>query len=137
MRYNLADLAQCDQAFEYLTELVGKHAITEIKHVRPKRSLAQNNYLHLIIAAFGAHFGYTSDEAKLIYKELNAGVFKYEKKGRTFLRSTADLDKLEMTKSIDRFRQASAEQGYPLPLATDQEWLMAIQNEIERSEHWL
>jgi hypothetical protein len=101
------------------------------------RSLSQNNYLHLLIGAFGAHFGYTQEEAKLIYKQVNAGLYYYEKKGRKFLRSSAELNKEDMAKSIDTFMLKSAEAGYELPLATDQEWLAQIENEIERSRRYL
>lgn len=137
MKYNLSVEAEAEQAVEYLVELVDKDALVEIKKISPKRSLNQNNYLHLIIGAFGQHFGYTLEEAKQIYKELSPGIYKYEKKGRTFWRSSADLTKEDMAKTIDTFMQASAEQDYPLPLATDQEWLREIENEIERSKYYL
>jgi exo-beta-1,3-glucanase (GH17 family) len=54
-----------------------------------------------------------------------------------FLRSSADLTKEEMAQTIDRFRMRSAEAGYDLPLATDQEWLRQIENMIEESRGWL
>ncbi len=133
MKYNLAEKAEADAAFQYLTDLVGKDAVAEVIKVSPKRSLNQNNYLHLLLGAFGIHFGYTIDEAKLLYKELNKDIYAYKHpKGRTFYRSSADLDTAEMTKSIDRFREASDKQGCPLPTATDQGWLRAIENDIEK-----
>ena len=137
MIYNLAIPAEAEKAFTYLTELVGKDAVAEISKVSPKRSKSQNSYLHLIIGAFAQHFGYTLAEAKLIYKEVNKDLYAYEKKGRTFWRSSADLAKDEMAKSIDRFREKSDEAGYPLPLATDEAWLMQIQNAIEQSKYYL
>jgi hypothetical protein len=132
MKFNLDNETEANEAFEYLTELVGKHALAEVVKVSPKRSLNQNSYLHLIIAAFGNHFGYTAEEAKLVYKYLNAEIYRYKKKSLTFWRSSADLTKDEMTITIDKFRRASEKQGYPLPLAIDQEWLRKIQNEVER-----
>lgn len=105
--------------------------------VSPKRSLNQNSYLHLIIGAFGNHFGYTLEEAKIVYKEINKGVYAYKKRGREFLRSSADLSKEEMAKTIDTFMKKSSETGYDLPLATDQEWLRKIENEIESSKYYL
>lgn len=137
MKYDLSIEAEARGAKEYLDRLIKRGNLAEVKKVNPARSLNQNNYLHLLLGAFGSHFGYTLEEAKLIYKEINADIYAYEKKGRQFFRSSADLDKSEMTKSIDRFREKSAEQGCPLPAATDQGWLRAIANEIERSGHYL
>lgn len=137
MKYNLSVEVERTAAFEYLTDLVGKDALVELKKISPARTLNQNSYLHLIIAAFGVHFGYTLEEAKVIYKEINKSIYQYEKKGRKFLRSSADLSKEEMAKSIDCFMQRSAEQGFPLPLATNQEWLRQIANEVERSKYYL
>lgn len=137
MKYDLSNDKQAHDAFQYLTELVGKECIAEVKKVDPKRSSKQNNYLHLLLGAFGSHFGYTLAEAKLVYKEVNQDVYAYTKKGRTFLRSSAELSREEMTKTIDRFRQKSEEAGYPLPLATDFEWLMEIENNMERSKRYL
>lgn len=137
MKYHLAKPTETAQAYQYLAQLAEKQAVVEIKKVSPKRSLKQNAYLHLIIAAFGAHFGYTAEEAKLVYKDVNADIYKYTKKNRTFYRSSADITTEDMTKSIDRFREASAQQGYPLPLATDQDWLRHIENEIERTKHFM
>lgn len=133
MRYNLAEPAEATGAKKYLDLLIERGNEAEVKKVSPARSLNQNNYLHLLLAAFGQHFGYTLDEAKLIYKEINKATYQYDKKGRKFFRSSADLSTEEMTTTIDRFREKSAEEGCPLPLATDQGWLRSIENEMERS----
>lgn len=137
MKFNLAIPYESKQATYYLGQLNEKRNIAEIKKISPKRSLSQNSYLHLLIGAFGNHFGYTIEEAKQIYKELSPNVYKYEKRGRTFWRSSAELNKEEMAKTIDTFMQKSAEAGYPLPLATDIGWLREIENEIERSKYYL
>lgn len=137
LKYNMAIVAEAERAFQYLTDLSGNEAIVEIKKVSPKRSLRQNSYLHLLLQAFGSHFGYTLAESKLIYKELNANIYSYKKKHRTFYRSSADLTKDEMMNSIERFREKSAEQGYPLPTATDQEWLRSLENTIQQTEKYL
>jgi hypothetical protein len=137
MKYNLSIAADAQKAREYLDNLATKQAMVEIKKVSPKRTISQNSYLHLIISAFGAHFGYSASESKLIYKELNKDIYAYNKKGRTFYRSSADLTKEEMAKSIDTFREASDNAGYPLPLATDAGWLAEIENAIEQSRYYL
>lgn len=141
MKYNLAGTQEQAQAYAYLAQLAEKKAIVNITKVSPKRSLNQNSYLHLLLGAFGAHFGYTLEEAKAIYKQLNKGVYEYTRsvrgKTHTFYRSSADLTKEEMTKSIDVLREWSDKAGYPLPTATDQEWLRQIENEIEKASYYM
>lgn len=141
MKYNLAIKAEKSKAMSYFMTLANKKSLVEVKKLHPTRTLSQNSYLHLIIGAFGNHFGYTLEEAKIIYKQINAGIYVYEVEGKLpnmrtkFMRSSADLNKEEMAKSIDRFREQSAEWGCELPLATDQEWLRQISNEIEGSRY--
>ena len=137
MKYSLANSHEVERARQFLDQLIDKKVVVEIKRIMPRRSLAQNSYLHLLISAFGLHFGYTNEEAKFIYKEINKDVYVYTKKGRKFYRSSADLTKEEMTKTIDRFRLKSAENGYELPLASDVEWLRELDNLIEQSRYYL
>ena len=118
MKYDTGVDSEKDQAKKYLSLLISRGSIAEIKAVRRNRTLKQNSYLHLLIAAFGDYFGYTREEAKIIYKELNGSIYAYQKRGRTFLRSSASLNVKEMKDSIDNFRRISAENGYELPLAT-------------------
>lgn len=133
MKFNLANLNEAEEAFTYLTKLVGKESVAEVKKIDPKRSLNQNAYLHLLIGYFGQHFGYTLTEAKFVYKDINKDVYAYTKKDRTFYRSSAELDVKEMTKTIDRFREISAKYGCPLPTADNKEWIMSIENQLEQS----
>lgn len=137
MRFSLANQREAGQALSYLLELTQRGTLAEVKKISPNRSLNQNAYLHLLIGAFAQHFGYSLEEAKQIYKELNAQIYGYKKKGRMFWRSSAEISKEDMAKSIDVFMQKSADAGYPLPLATDQDWLRAVENEIERSKYYL
>lgn len=137
MRFNLANQNEVQTSALYLSGLAKNKRHIEIKPVPVKRTHSQNAYLHLILGAFANHFGYTLEEAKQLYKEVNADIYKYEKKQRTFWRSSADISKEDMAKSIDRFRLRSEENGYPLPLATDQAWLAQIEAEIERSHYYL
>lgn len=136
MKYNTAIAKEQHESLMYLFKLIEKESVVEIKKISPKRSLNQNSYLHLIIAAFGSHFGYTLEEAKQIYKEINKDIYIYKKKDRVFFRSSADLTQEEMAKSIDRFMTKSAESGYELPPATDQEWLRWVENETEKTGYY-
>lgn len=137
MKFNTANKQAKSEAMRYFMRLINKKQIIEIKKVSPGRTISQNSYLHVLCGAFGSHFGYTIEESKLIYKEVNAEIYRYEKRGRVFWKSSADLSKEEMANTIDKFMRASAEQGYPLPPATDKEWLMRIENMIEENKHYL
>jgi hypothetical protein len=137
MKYNLKNPLEMVKAQEELARLTHLGELVELKKVAKRRSLPQNRYLHLLLGAFATHFGYTKEEAKLIYKELNAGLYKYDKNGRSFYKSSRQLTKEEMTKSIEAFRAYSAMYDYPLPEATDQGWLLNIENTMEQMEQYL
>lgn len=137
MKFNTAIPFEKKAAMSYFMGLVNTKKVIEVKKINPNRTLRQNSYLHLLIGYFGQHFGYTMEEAKQIYKEINTTTYRYEKKGRIFWKSSAELDTAEMTKTIDLFREKSKEAGCPLPAATDQAWLRQIENEIERSRYYL
>jgi hypothetical protein len=141
MKYNLAIDTEAGKAMNHLVKLTKAGKIAEVKEIKPGRSLNQNSYLHLILGAYGVETGNSAEKAKALYKWVNKDIYftKFKMGDDVFvhIRSSADLDKEEMSKSIDRFRQWSAEHGYPLPAATDQEWLRQIENEIERSGYYL
>ena len=141
MKFNTAYPKEKREAMSYAMKLINGKKIVEIKRVSPNRSLRQNSYLHLLLSDFGEHFGYNLEEAKQIYKEMSKGIYAYEKTTngvtRTFWRSSADLTVEEMTKTIERLREVSAAADYPLPPATDQEWLRSIENRIEQSNYHL
>lgn len=138
MRFNTAIQAERNKASAYFNELVDKQVMVEVVKVSPKRSLSQNAYLHLILGAFANHFGYSLEEGKVLYKrDANPVLFVYTKNDIKFLRSSADLTKEEMAISIDNFMKYSAEAGYTLPLATDEAWIMSIQNEMERNKYYV
>jgi hypothetical protein len=141
MKFNTAVQVEAQKAFAYLVQLTEKQGIVEVRRISPKRTLPQNSYLHLLIGAFGLATGNTMLDAKDLYKWVNRDLYYNKKKigGQVFttVRSSADLTKEEMAHSIDRFMEWSKEHGYPLPPATDQEWLRQIENEIEASKHFL
>lgn len=133
MNYNLADKTELKAARNRVSYLARKGQRVRITKIVEGRSLAQNSYLHLIIAAYATQWGYKLDEAKTIYKRVvNRNIYAYEKNGEWFLRSSSDLNKEEMAASIDNFLEHAKSLGHPLPLATDKEWLLQIENEIER-----
>lgn len=141
MKYSLSNAQETAKAYAFLQQLVTDKKVVDIKEVKPRRSLNQNAFLHLLLGAFGAEFGYTLEEAKSLYKQLNSSIYEYTKEQRgkthTFMRSSADLDKEEMTRSIETLRDWSAKAGYPLPTATDQEWLRQLENDTEQHKRYL
>lgn len=137
MRYKLKDPIELERAADYLSKLAGREATVDIKRVNPNRTLQQNKYLHVLISYFGLQTGYTSAEAKIMYKKINKDLYVYKKNGGVFLRSSADLNTEEMTKSIDRFRQYGAEQGIDLPSADDKTFLEWAQQQIENTRAYL
>ena len=52
-------------------KLLEKGAIIELTEKKPKRTINQNRYLHLILAWFGYETGYTLDEVnqEIVQKE--------------------------------------------------------------------
>ena len=74
---------------------------------------------------------------------MNADIFcakRYNRKGRevSYLRSTAELDKAEMTIAIERFRNWSASvAGLYLPSANEQEALLWVQKQIEQDREYI
>ena len=137
MRFHLQNQTEVDRATAYLASLAAKEVTIDIKRVHYPRSLRQNAYLHTLLAYFATQAAYTLAEAKDIYKQMNAGIYHYEKHGYSFYRSSADLDKAEMTQSIERFREWSAEQGIDLPAPSDTDFLEWAQDMIAMNEGYL
>lgn len=145
MIYNPLNPWEIQKAKEHLAILIQKGAPFEIKRKCPKRSLAQNNYLHLILGYFGSEYGCSLDEAKVdIFKrQCNREIFEREatnKKGKVvkYLRSSADLTSAEMTLAIERFRNwsASVAEIY-LPSPNEEQFLSYCRQEIERNREFV
>ena len=65
MIFNLDNQWELQQFKEYLSTLLKKGGMVEIKRRSPKRSLNQNAYLHMILGYFGSEFGLSLDEVKV------------------------------------------------------------------------
>lgn len=117
----------------------------ELKKKKAPKTLKQNSYLHVIISFFASQYGCTEEEAKIDFfkREANRVTFEREitnKRGQNvkILRSTADLDREEMSLVIDRFRNWSAMvAGIYLPSPNEQEALIYCMNEIENNSTYL
>lgn len=141
MIFNLKNEYDIPKFKAYVNKLFQERAVVEVKKKLPNRTLAQNSYLHLLLGYFGSEYGCSLEEAKIdFYKRIcNRDLFERKavnKRGKevTYLRSSAELTTGEMTLSIDRFRNfASSEAGIYLPSPNEREFLIYIQQEIERN----
>ena len=109
------------------------------------RSLRQNSYLHCLLGILAIDQGLTIDYVKeFYYKRLvNPDIFVLTKEDKLVgkievLRSSKDLTKEEMSKSIDKLRNwASSELGCYLPSADEESLLQQAEMEIQRYRSYL
>lgn len=119
--------------------------VIELTEKKPRRSLPQNRYLHILLAYFGTQTGNTLEWVKQQYykKLVNPDLFIREKEDKYLgkikvLRSSADLDTSEFSLSIERFRNwASQEAGIYLPSADEYIIIQQMEIEIERNKEFL
>jgi len=143
MTYNLADeldLRKADARWEALKQ---KHSIVDLTE-KKIRTLNQNNYLHLIIGAMAMETGNTLDFTKEHYfkRLVNPDLFVRTKDDRlagkvSYLRSSANLTKEEMTQAIDKFRTWAASEGYYLPSPDDIGLLESIEYQMGKQRQYL
>lgn len=119
--------------------------IVELTEKKPRRSLPQNKYLHVLLAYFGTQTGNTLEWVKQQYykKLVNPDLFIREKEDKYLgkikvLRSSADLDTAEMSLSIDRFRNWSAQEaGIYIPSADEAILVQQMEICIERNKEFI
>lgn len=145
MIYNLSNTLDVQNAKTRLDLLVKRGSVVELTEKKPRRSLNQNAYLHLILGYFASQTGNTVEWVKQqYYKKLcNPDIFLSERDdkflGRVkYVRSSADLQTDEMNLTIERFRNwAASEAGIYLPDPTNEAELAALQIEVERYKTYL
>lgn len=145
MIYNLNNEWEIPRFKEYVNKLFKDRAIVEVKKRLPNRTLKQNSYLHLLLGFFACETGYSLEEVKLDYfkKMCNRDLFerkKINKQGSeiTYMRSSSELSTGEMTTAIERFRNySSAQAGIYLPAPDENQFLIYIQQEIERNKEFI
>lgn len=126
-------------------KLAESGVIVDLIEKKPRRSLPQNKYLHVILAYFGTQTGNTLEWVKQQYykKLVNPDLFIREKEDKYLgkikvLRSSADLDTSEFSLSIERFRNwAAQEAGIYIPSADEAILIQQMEIEIERSKEFL
>ena len=145
MIFNLNNEYEIPKFEEYVNKLCEQKAIVELKKKLPNRSTQQNRYFYLILSWFACETGYSVDEIKVdIFKRIcNKEIFERYRDNKhgekiKYLRSSSDLDTLEMTTAIDRFRNyASAQAGIYLPSPNESQFLTYIEQEIERNKEFI
>lgn len=132
MIYKTQNTHHRQRAIIRFNSLIEKGANIEIIEKKPKRTIAQNRYLHLILSWFAHETGYTPEEVKqVIFKQhVNPSIFYDGQVGELIeikrWRSTANLNTKELTTAIDAFRNySSSEAGIYLPDPSD---LIALQD---------
>ena len=126
-------------------KLADSGKVIELTEKKPRRSLPQNKYLHVLLAYFGTQTGNTLEWVKQQYykKLVNPDLFIREKEDKYLgkikvLRSSADLDTSKFSLSVERFRNwASQEAGVYLPSADEYIIIQQMEIEIERNKEYL
>jgi len=144
MWYNPENKVDVQKAIDKIKYLVTHNKVFEIKEKRKRRSISQNNYLHLILAWFALKTGYTAEEVKqeIFKKIVNPNTFYDGEFGKLIKierwRSSANLDTAEMTLCIDRFRDySSKEAGIYLPEPNDLNHLRELEIQIENNKQYI
>lgn len=110
-----------------------------------RRSPKQNSYLHLIVSFLAVELGLRSEYVKTeYYKRIcNPELYiekKFDKvleKDVEMVKSSKDLNTEEMSLSIKRFRNWSAENGYYLPDETEEAMLQNMNIEVQKHKQYL
>lgn len=145
MIYNLSSPLDKANFLLRAKKLAESGVIVDLTEKKPRRSLPQNKYLHVILAYFGAQTGNTLEWVKQQYykKLVNPDLFIREKEDKylgriKILRSSADLDTSEFSLSIERFRNwAAQEAGIYIPSADEAILIQQMEIEIERNKEFL
>lgn len=143
--YNLKNVYDRQKFKEACNQMVLKSEYVELKKKSTQRSLTQNSYLHCLLGYFASEFGFTLEEVKFdIFKKIcNRDIFERKRVNRrgqevTYIRSSTELDKAEMTTAIERFRNySSAQCGLYLPSPHEGEMLFFAQQQIEANKEFM
>lgn len=130
MKLDLSKEIDQKRAKSYLDNLMEKGSRIELKKVVSKRTTSQNSYLHVCLTIFSKETGYTISESKDLFSDMLPELMLYDKKGRTFRRSTSDLSTAELSEFIEKVREVCNNQlGIYVP---DAEEYLISKFEIER-----
>lgn len=146
MIYNSKIELEAKKAKERIKWLIKNERRFELTEKRPRRSISQNAYLHLILSYYAVEMGEELEYVKqYIFKEIVCfHIFSYERinrktgEVRMAYKSTADLDTKQMTDAIECFRNHSAKElGLYLPEPSDLPLIDQMENEIKKQQQYL
>lgn len=146
MIYNPRIELDKQRAKERLEWLISKEKRFELSEKRERRSISQNNYLHLILSWYALEMGESLDYVKqeIFKKTINPDFFRYQRINRVTgeiredWKSTSELNTKEITDCIDRFRNhASKDLGIYLPEPKDMVALNQMEAEIQKNKVYL
>lgn len=149
MIFNLNSEADRRDFKRYCNEVylwgVEKGGVVEVAKKHRKRSTSQNAYLHCLIDYYASEIGLSREEVKhdIFKKHCNSDIFCRERVNRRgqkimYIRSSADLDKAEMTLAIERFRNhSSMEASLYLPAPDEYDALLEAEKQISKYKEFL
>lgn len=140
MKYNLSNELDVVNFKNKAKLLIENGKIVELTEKRKRRTLSQNNYLHLILSWFGVETGYTLEQVKqdIFKRQICKELFLSEKNGILICKSTKDLNTKELTQAIDKFRNwSSSEMNIYLPNANEKNMLDDIESRLGQFKKYL
>ena len=145
MIYDLNTEIDRERLTKRITALFSARKVVEVKVYQPKRTNAQNRYLHALLGIVAMTTGNTLEDVKTEYfkKHCNSEIFVTHRTDKMLgdvevLRSSAELDTAEMTTAIDRFvRWYESESGEVLPRPDDEAYIQAIEVEMAKHRYWI
>lgn len=146
MKYNLNNPIDQEKFKKRCNELYEQKKMVELRVINQNRTLPQNAYLHVLLGKFAMDYGETIEFVKQEFfkKAANKDLFYRRFQNRITLeerddwRSTAALDKDEMTLAINRFRDWSIkEANIYLPSSDEREFLAQVQIDMQRQQNYI
>lgn len=144
MQYDGSNPLHVQQAKAKLEKLIKGQKVFELTEKKPKRSLNQNKYLHVILAYFGCQIGETMEYVKRNYYKIlcNKDTFVRERDDKyrgkiKYLRSSADLDSAEFSLTIERFRNFASAQGVYIPSPEEERLIQLMEIEVEHNNLYI
>ena len=145
MTYNLSNPLDVQNIRLRLEKLIKKGCFAVLTEKKPKRTLDQNSYLHVALGYLAAETHNKLEWVKERYYkiECNPDLFVRTREDKVlgkveYLRSSTDLDTGEMTLSIERLRNWSAEVAEVyIPSPDERSQVEQMQIEIERKQEWI
>lgn len=144
MIYDTSKEFDKQRAITRFNQLISKGRRIELKSIE-KRSLSQNNYLHLILSLLAIETGHDMEYVKEVFykRAANKDIFVRSKDDELlgkveYLRSSATLSQEEFSTSIDRLRDWSSQvAGIYLPSPNEQDFLASIEVEMSKYSKWI